>query len=371
MKEIIFCAVGDVGPNRKDPDSMFQHVHHVVKQADIAFCQLEPVLSRRGTPLPQARLPMRTDPVVALSLKKAGFHVISFATNHCLDWGYEAFLDTLETLRKEGLHVIGAGKNITEARRPAFFQCKDTIIAFLAYNSILPEGYWALPDRPGCAPLRAHTLYQPIEHDQPGTPANIYTYLHQEDREQMVRDIRQAKRDADVVIVSIHWGIHFIPEVLADYQREAAYAAIDAGADLILGHHPHILKGIETYKGKVVFYSLANFALESPFKFAENLMNQHSHQVIANLSPNWDPKRTALPPDSFKTIVVKCRIWKKKIQRVSFLPAYLRKECEPEILSRSDPRFWEVVDYVRDISHSQGLDLCLQMDGDEVTVRHM
>ena len=79
----------------------------------------------------------------------------------------------------------------------------------------------------------------------------------------MVEDIKQVRSVADVVIVSMHWGIHFMPAKLATYQKEVGHAAIDAGADLIIGTHPHILKGIEVYKGKVIFYSLGNFAMDS------------------------------------------------------------------------------------------------------------
>ena len=368
-EDILFYFVGDVGPNRENPDTIFQYVTHLLSQGDIGFCQLEPNLSRRGTRLPQARLAMRADPKSASAIKKAGFHVVSFASNHCMDWGSEAFFDTINALRKQGLLVIGVGTNIEEARRPAMVGVKGTQIAFLAYNSILPLGYWAEVDRPGCVPLRAWTFYEQIEHDQPGTPCRTHTFPHRGDLQAMVDDVRKAKSQADLVIVSIHWGIHFVPTIIAEYQREIAHAAIDSGADLVIGHHAHILKGMEVYKGKVIFYSLCNFALELPFTFAEGLLTSPSHNEIRNLysDKKSDPK-DPMHPDSKKTLIGKCLISSRAIKRVNVLPAWINNQSEPEILSSNDERFDDVVKYVEKITRDQNLDTKFIIDGDEVII---
>lgn len=369
-KEIIVYAVGDIAPDRPEPGTLFEHVSALLNDGDIAFCQLEANLSIRGTPLPQARLACRTDPNVAPALKEAGFDVVSFATNHCMDWGREAFFDTIENLRAQGLSVIGVGKNIAEARQPAIIECHGTRIAFLSYNSILPQAYWAETDRPGCVPMRAFTVYEPIEHDQPGTPCRIRTFAHPGDLDAMANDIRQTKMRADIVIVSQHSGIHFIPAVIPDYQREIAHAAIDAGADVILGHHAHILKGIEVYAGKPIFYSLCNFALD--LRAPKELLERPSHNEIARLNPEWkpDPEYPTyfMPPDSRKTIIVKCTIADKRIQRVSFLPTIINKQSQPEILSPKDTQFGEVVGYIEVISRDQGLKANCTIQGDEILV---
>ena len=114
-KIILYCA-GDVGPNRDDPDSMFRAVAPLLKEGDIGLCQLELNFSTRGTPLPQARLPMKADPAGARAIGNAGFHVVSFASNHSMDWGRDAFIDTIDALKKDKLAVIGVGENIVEAR---------------------------------------------------------------------------------------------------------------------------------------------------------------------------------------------------------------------------------------------------------------
>ena len=198
-KEIQLYAVGDIAPNREQPDTIFEHIADFIKEADIAFCQLDSVLSHRGTPLPQARLVAQTVPEVASSIKKAGFDVVSFASNHCMDMGREAFFDTIEALHEQDLYTIGVGANINEARLPAIIEHADTKVAFLGYNSILPQSYWAEKDRQGCTPMRAYTLYEQIEHDQPGTPCKVHTFAHREDLQAMCDDIKKVKKQEKIL----------------------------------------------------------------------------------------------------------------------------------------------------------------------------
>lgn len=369
-EELILLAVGDIAPDREDPSTIFARARNLLQTGDVVLCQLEAILSERGSPLPQARLACRAQPEVAKALKEAGFTVASFASNHCMDLGRDAFFDTINVLKKQGLAVVGAGANIMEARRPAIIELKGMRLAFLAYNSILPYGYWAEEDRPGCAPLRGHTFYEQIEHDQPGTPCRVHSFAHRGDLEAMVHDIEAAKREADLVILSVHWGIHFIPAVIADYQREIAHAAIDHGADLILGHHAHILKGVEVYKGKIVFYSLCNFALD--LRPLPEILNSPRHKEIEILNPDWkpDPEYPSyfLPRDSRKTAVVKCVIADGRIKAVSFLPAYINPRSQPEILSSQDPRFGEVVEYMRQITGDQNLPADFRVQDEEVVI---
>ncbi|NLK73371.1 MAG: CapA family protein [Clostridiales bacterium] len=370
-KEIILYGVGDLGPCRDKPESIFQDVSHIFKEGDISFGQLEPVFSRRGTPLPQSRLPMRCDPAGAKAIKDAGFDVISFATNHCMDWGREAFYDTIEALNNQNLLCIGAGKDIFEARKSVIIKRDDTKVAFLGYNSILPQGYFADERRPGCAPLRGFTIYEQIEHDQPGTPARIHTYPHRDDMKALIADVKKAKEEADIVIVSIHWGLHFIPSVIADYQRDYAYAAIDAGADLILGHHSHILKPIEVYKRKVIFYSLANFALDPPHKFAEGgVLSGKSHTELQELNPDWKkaPEKP-MPTDSFKTIIAKCYIEDKKIIKVSYMPVDINMDTyNPKAVTADSPKFDEIMNYMSQITKEQKINTEYLKNMDEVEI---
>ena len=367
-QDVLFYAAGDIAPDREDPITLFEHVAPDLKAADLAFCQLETVISPTGTRLPQARHAVLAHPRTAVAIKDAGFNVVSFAGNHCMDWGREAFSNTINNLKKEGIAVIGVGENIAEARTPAIFDIRGNRIAFLAYNTILPMAYWAEETRPGCAPLRAFTFYEQIEHDQPGTPCRIHTFSHKEDLKNMINDVKNAKAQADVVIVSMHFGIHMIPAVLAGYQQEMAYAAIDAGADLILGHHAHILKGAEVYKGKNIFYSLCNFGID--LKMDKAHAESKSFKEIQKLNPDWIPDFEALynfPTDSQKTIVIKCLISDKALKSVSFLPTFVdKKTAQPEILTAEDERFKAVIGYMEEISKNAGLGTRYIVKGNEV-----
>jgi len=353
---ILIYAVGDICPSRPDPDSLFLGVASELRRADIAFCQLEINLTERGTRLPQARHTDRNSPEAAHAIRRAGFNVVSFAGNHCMDWGQEGFFDTIAALKAAGLSVVGVGANIEEARRPAIVEAKSCSVGFLAYNSILPMGYWAEQNRPGCTPLRAWTHYEQVEHDQPGTPCRIHTWPNQDDLRSATEDIKKLKNQCDIVIVSMHWGIHFVPATIADYQRELARAVIDAGADLILGHHAHILKGVEIYKGVPVLYSLCNFAMDLPM--TREHAGRKSFKEIQKLNPGWEPDFEStynFPYDSRKSAIAKCVIAGKRIQSTSLLPVYIDRQSRPEILVENDRRFAEVQEYLERITREAEL----------------
>ena len=358
---VTLCAVGDVGPRREDPDyprkePIFALSASLTKEADIAFCQLERILSERPTPSYYDDI---AHPNNVRQLTGAGFNVVSLAGNHHMDAGVECFLDTLDVLKSNSILPVGVGMNIAEARTPAIVERKGMKIAFLGYSSIIPKSevpYDAEANRPGCAPMYISTFYEASDW-HPGTPSpRIISIADKDDLTAMKEDIKRAKTQADIVIMSIHWGVHHVPGLIAMYQYEVGHAAVDAGVDLILGHHAHILKGIEVYKGKVIFHSLANFAMDS--------------MIHRGISGRWD---TSLHPkvdnpDAKKTIMVKCLIANKKIQRVSFLPFMINNLGQPEPLSAKDKRSGEVYEYVMWCCQDQKLDTNFVREGDEVVV---
>ncbi|TAK55308.1 MAG: CapA family protein [Gammaproteobacteria bacterium] len=368
--EVLILATGDVAPSRPDPDTLFAGVTERLNRADIAFCQLEINMTTRGSRLPQVRHTDRTSPDAAHALRRAGFDVVSWAGNHCMDWGQEGFFDTIAALRGAELAVIGAGADIHEARRPVILERRDQRIAFLAYSSILPMNFHAEEDRPGCAPMRAWTLYEQIEHDQPGTPCRIHTFPHREDLAALCRDVAAARANADVVLVSLHWGIHFVPAVIADYQRDVGRAAIDAGADVILGHHAHILKGVEFHRGRPIIYSLCNFAVDLPM--TPEHAQSRGFLEIRKLHPHWEPDFDSsynFPADSRRTVVASVRVRAGRVERVSLLPAWVNRQSQPEILAAADPRFAEVAGYLEEVTRAAGLNAEYVRSGDELILQ--
>jgi poly-gamma-glutamate capsule biosynthesis protein CapA/YwtB (metallophosphatase superfamily) len=370
MSSGIVLATGDLAPDRKDPDSCFAATAATLNAAELVFGQLETSFATRGTRLPQARHAVLAQPACAAAIARAGFDVLSFAGNHCLDWGNEAFFETLRHLEDAGIAVVGAGENITAARQPVIRTLADgTRVAFLAYSSILPQAYWAEANRPGCAPLRAHTLYEQVEHDQPGTPARIHTWAHAGDLAAMQADIRAARALADVVLVSHHWGIHFVRAVIADYQREVARAAIAAGADAVLGHHAHILKGIEIIEGRPVFYSLCNFATD--LRMTAEHAARPSFREIQKLGEDWEPDFDSLynfPPASRLSMIARLQIADGRIRETGFLPLYIDRDAVPRIVPPGDVRFGEVLAYLQAVTGEADLNGRYAVRGDRVVV---
>ncbi len=365
----VLFGVGDVGPLRPRMDTMFNSVAPVLRGGDLVFGQLETTVSARGSRAPNAKLAIRTRPDAAAAIRETGFTHMSFAGNHCLDWGYEAFDDTFEHMRSAGVELFGAGSNLEAARRAALAEVKGMRVALLGYSSILPQGYRAQATRPGCAPLWAHTKYEQVELDQPGTPCRVQTYADRQDLEAALEDIAKARESADLVVLSVHWGVHFVPEAIADYQREIAHAAVDAGVDLILGHHPHILKGVEVYRGKPIFYSLGNFAIEHPWVFERDIRETESFRDISKLGSGWsNAGEYGLPSDTRKSVIVRCELKGGEIWRTSVLPVYLSDNSEPQLLKPDNPQFYEVTRYLESISKSQAFDTQFRLAGSEVEI---
>lgn len=357
--------VGDCAERRARSGEIFRDVRSALGDCDLLAGQLEAVLTDRGVRAPNAALAMRSPPEFAKVLRDSGFSAMSFAGNHCLDWGYEGLSDTLAHTAAADLALFGAGENLAEARRPAIVERHGTRFAWLGYSSILPEGYRAEIRRPGCAPLRAFTVYEQIEHDQPGTPPRIHTWAHPGDLADMADDIAAAREKADVVLVSIHWGLHMVEAKIADYQREIARAAVAAGAAAVLGHHPHILKGIEFIDGAPVFYSLGNFAIEQPQAFDPAIVESASFRHLMSLNPEARPGDFyVLPPDTRMTGIARLEFEGSHLARTLFRPAWIGDDSVPRPLSSADPQFARTAEYLRRISGDQGLSLEVQPEGE-------
>ncbi|MBI4251794.1 MAG: CapA family protein [Candidatus Tectomicrobia bacterium] len=262
-----FLAGGDVALNRRGGGGAFGRLAPLFRRAGLAFANLECPLSRRGRGAPDKIL-LRGAPEMDEALLEAGFGLLSFANNHALDYGEEAFLDTLARMKERAIPLAGCGANLAQARRPIVAERKGLRIGCLAYCSILPRGSAAGPGRPGVNPLRAVTAYRPRMDpaEYPGAPAEVYTWTVPEDLQAMAKAVRALRRRVDVLVVNHHWGTSMTHEVRA-FQREIAHAAVEAGADLVLGGHPHVLQGVELYKGTPIVYSMGNliFDFDIPF----------------------------------------------------------------------------------------------------------
>jgi poly-gamma-glutamate capsule biosynthesis protein CapA/YwtB (metallophosphatase superfamily) len=362
-RDVVILGCGDVGPLEEPLDRYAELVRPLLAAADIRFAQVERVYSERGSlQLHSGGAHTRLKPHMAAIFSDAGFNVVSLASNHAMDWGPHAMLDTIDVLRQRGINVVGAGRNIGEARTPAVMEINGVRVAFLAYCSILNEGYWAGPTRPGVAPLRVHTYYETFEY-QPGIPPKVVTVPYEEDMRALLDDIHKAKQVADVLVLSLHWGLHFIPRMIAEYQPTVAEAAFKAGADLILGHHAHVPKAIGVHRGKVCFYSLSNFIMSSVPK-SRDKAEVFCKRYGVTLDPDYP--RLAYGTDAKRSLIAKARVSTEGVQEVSFLPVLIDRQLRPEVLRRRDPRFEESLRYLD--WASEAFEHRFTIRGDEVIV---
>jgi poly-gamma-glutamate synthesis protein (capsule biosynthesis protein) len=227
--------------------------------------------------------------------------------------------------------------------------------------------------KPGSAPLRVTTLYEQLEKDHPGTQPRIHTLPNDEDVQDIIEDIKKLRPQVDVLVWSCHWGVHFVPKVLADYQIKIGHMVIDAGADLILGHHPHLLHAVEVYKGKVILYSMGTFAFDSQLghrleeksktsnKDGRALMKRYGWEGRDPEYPTFD-----LPAICRKNIIVKCFIDGNKIRKVTLVTALVNKKGQPEPLSARSESGNEIVKLLEE--SSKDFNTRLSVEDDEVLV---
>lgn len=296
---LTLLAVGDLMINRPKPASAFEKVRPILKQADILLGNQEVPVSDRGEPAiyktEGVSRPLRSVLGAIQAEAEVGFSAVSLANNHMLDYGEEGLFQTIQLLQESNIKYAGAGKSLMEARAPALLERRGLRVAMLSYTSVFPEvGFAARSNRPGVATIKVQTSYQPPRNYfyQPGTPPLVTTTPDATEMEAMVEDVRKARGNADLVVVQFHWGVTRIPQVLG-YMKQAGRAAVDAGADIILGHHPHLLLGCELYRGRPICYSLNQFAFD-----------------VYDVSwPGW-----------FDSVVFKAVISRGRVERCSFIP---------------------------------------------------
>lgn len=364
-KRLNLLAVGDIilGANA---EPFFEFVTPVLQQADVVLGQLEvPYTTRDRHAVEWGRVPSNLSPLLS-----AGFDVVTLASNHFLDAGEEGVEDTLAWLRTNNIGYTGGGMDITEARRPVIIKRDDTRFGFLNYNCVGPKEVWATSEKPGCAYVHVITHYE-LDHATPGGPPNIYTWAESKTLGAMADDIRNLRAICDVLVVALHKGIAHTPAKLVEYEHQVSYAAIDAGADLVVGHHAHILKGIEIYKGKAIFHGLCNFVawlpLLAPKPNQDALSWAKRRRELFGFEP--DPEYPTYPfhPEAKYTLIAKCAVENGKVAQVSYIPCLVNKQGQPEVL-KHDARGQEVFDYVDKITRAADLNARFEWQEDEVLV---
>ena len=288
-EEVSLIAVGDISFSRgvermvkkqKDLNYPFLKIRDYLKSADLVFGNLETPITE-GPEIPDFEMVFRSNPGTEQTLKQAGFSVLSLANNHTPNFGEQGLKDTFNYLAEVGIKFVGAGNNEQEANQPVYIETKGIKFAFLAYNDtdIVPASYEAANSHAGTAFMRT---------------------------EKMAEAVKEAKQKTDFVIISMHAGIEYTDKP-NDSQVNFAHAAIDAGADLVIGHHPHVVQTMEKYKGKYIFYSLGNFVFDQP-------QSQETKEGLA----------------------IKVYFAKDGINKISLLPVVMENLVQPRMTNQSE-----------------------------------
>lgn len=288
---VVLNAVGDIALNNRfievinngNGRRIFENVKHFFDEGDINFANLDSTLSTRGKKDPKNQLVFSSSESASL-LKKAGINVLSLANNHICDYGFEGCLDTVKYLHDNNINCFGVGENLSTSREPLIVNTNGITVGFLGYACKSTHGKYS--DRKSY-----------------GSPPIKYSYIK--------RDLRKLSFEVDIKIVSLHWGFEQY-EYPYPKQIRMAHRIIDAGADLIIGHHPHILQGYEIYKGKPIFYSLGNFVFDDV-------------QTQGGGCLRWGKENK-------QSIIVKMKINGTKISLSELIPVILNSKLQLELL---------------------------------------
>ena len=261
---------GDVNlMNVADPTAPFAHVRQDFRAADIVFSNLECCLYNPPSGHTVETEGFFASPIIGgEALRHAGIAAVGIANN--VNYGDAAITASIDRLDELGIAHTGAGTNVATARAPIVMERNGLRYGFLQRSSVYwPTNHEAGPNSTGIAVIRAHTAYQVPMHktrsampplNRPGIPPVIITWADPDYLRAFTDDIAGLRASADIVVVSCHWGLH--KDVLA-YMREIGHAAIDAGADVVIGHGPHYSLPVEVYRGKPIFYGLGSFSFHT------------------------------------------------------------------------------------------------------------
>lgn len=364
-KSITMLAVGDLVLEDEHGERFISLAAPTLKTGDVVVGQGEIVFTSRGvqTYVEMGGPSPGCPPSNMNALASSGFNVITLAGNHIWDMGVHGIEDTVTGLKKLGIAVTGGGMNIDEARKPAIIEHEGTRFGFLSYNCVGTMGQWATKLKPGCAYVHIISHYE-MNGANPGGPPDVYTFAEPHSLEAMEDDVKKLRSQCDVLVVAFHKGVLGFPDKLAMYDRQVSRAAIDAGADLVLGHHAHILKGIEEYKGKFIFHGLGHFIFDVatlPQEFRSPLGVSPGAPLFAE---RFNP---GIEPASRWTIIAKCIVDYGKISRVGYIPCWINEERQTEVL-KHDKKGQEMFDFMDTITKGAGLNIRYAWEGDEVTV---
>jgi poly-gamma-glutamate capsule biosynthesis protein CapA/YwtB (metallophosphatase superfamily) len=348
--ELIFA--GDLILDEPKPDHWLSGIAPALRQADLAIGHLEVPhtkhLANHGDDVPAPG----ADPAHLPALARAGIGAVTLAGNHVADLGEIGIADTLRGLADVGIAYTGAGATLAAAREPAIVSRGGKRIAVLSYNCVGPESAWAGLAQAGCAYIRV----EPAD-GGPIRPAAALERIDPMSLTTLADDIEAAKSRADIVVVAFHKGIVHTRAKLAPYERPLAHAAVDAGCDVVIGHHAHIVRGIEFHRGIPIFHGLGNGcvvtrALSPDQASPARAAWARKRKELFGFEP--DPEYLLAPfhPEAMNALLGRWQIDNDGRIRVGFIPVHVDPPGRPRVAPDAAQR---IADYVQAIGIEAGL----------------
>ncbi len=369
---ITILFVGDLILDEPEPDSFFDAVRETLQRGDVVVGHVEVPHTNRGKEASSDVPAPAANPLHLAALGRAGFNVATLAGNHICDQGAAGVEDTMAALHEHDIQTTGAGMNLDEAHKPVIIERNSLRCGVLSYNCVGPRDSWATATKAGCAYVHVITHYE-LNYASPGGPPTIYTFAEPVTLEAMQSDIEQLRAQVDVLTVAFHKGIAHTPVTIAMYERQVAKAAIEAGADIVVGHHAHILRGIEMYRGKPIFHGLGNFVTVTRALSVENNASParsawaKRRRELFGFAPDPDYPTFPFHPEAKNAIIAFCDVSKSGVQRAGFIPCWINPKGDPEVVGNNE-RGQMVADYVEQITRKAELNAKFKWDGDRVVM---
>lgn len=377
MKQYSMILTGDIILGERSADFL-QGVAPMMEQADLVLAQLEvPYTDRAPEMKGLSRSPSTLEPLKGL------VDALALTGNHVYDAGEVGVEDTTAWLKENGIPFTGGGRNLEEASVPVIVDMDGCKVGYISYNCVGPKAAWAGPAKSGNPYVEILTYFDMGDVANPGgPPERTVTWPEPNTFARMKREIAALREQCDILCVYLHKGIVHKPVKLADYEQTVAYAAIDAGADVVTASHSHILHGIEVYKGKTIYHGLNNFVAWAPYLRPDFKRNLGDTKLAVDAELEWakkrqerfgfvpDPDYPTYPfhPESVNTVAAKCIVEDGKIVETRYVPMLVDKEGVTRVVTRENGG-QQVFDYMKKITDGAGLNAAFEWVGDEVRIQ--
>ena len=353
-------AVGDLILDEPGPmERYFEGCKATLRNADVLIGHVETPHTDRAIPssLDIQAPPSRPENLDVL--QKMGFDIATLAGNHICDCGPYGVTDTYDRLKELGIIPQGAGADLATAKQPAIVEREGMRIGLISYNCVGPRESWATSVKAGCAYLRVLTHYEQSQATPGGTyPPKMYTFVDPESLLQLRQDVGKLKKNCDIAIVALHKGAIGAMGSLEMYERSLAWAAVDAGADIVLAHHAHMCRGMEIYKGKPIYHGLGNFVCVT-YALTPGYHETEEKKRWTEIRRKAGTLRKNIPPyqpwaqEARNIMIARIEFADGRIGRFGFVPAYTDETGAISVRTRENGQ--EVMEYFKTITDRAGL----------------